>query len=79
MLDAARSHPRPQVRALEVVVRVAVNTGLRRDELRWLEWEDVDPRQKILSIRPKGMAFSPKSHERRGPGPLGPPSRARVS
>ncbi len=65
MLDAARSHPRPQVRALEVVVRVAVNTGLRRDELRWLEWEDVDQRRKILSVRPKGRAFSPKSHERR--------------
>ncbi len=58
LLDAARFHPRPQVRALEAVVRIAVNTGLRRDELRWLEWEDVDPQQKILYARRAGSARS---------------------
>ncbi len=43
---------------------VAANSALRRNELVWLQWRDVNLRRRILHVQPK-EGFSPKSRERR--------------
>ena len=65
LLDAARSHGRPQVRALEPVLMLGLHTGLRREEIRFLAWGDVDLEAGLLRVTTKGDKFSPKSYSER--------------
>ena len=49
---------------LERIVRIALMTGLRREELRFLQWTDIDIDRGIIYVRSK-PGFSPKSHSER--------------
>jgi len=65
-LFAARpQHARPQVRALEPVLMLGIHAGLRREEIRFLAWKDVDLTAGLLRVTAKPPAFSPKDHEER--------------
>lgn len=65
-LFAARGrHQRPQVRALEPVLMLGLHAGLRREEIRFLAWKDVDLTAGLLRVTAKPPAFSPKDHEER--------------
>jgi integrase len=65
-LFAARPrHARPQVRALEPVLMLGLHAGLRREEIRFLTWKDVDLNGALLRITAKPPHFSPKNHKER--------------
>jgi len=49
---------------LRVYVLVAINTGLRRGELRRLEWADVDLAERVLMVRHKGDEHTKSRKER---------------
>ena len=49
---------------LRAVVVVALNTGLRKGELRRLEWSDVDLRGRVLMVRHKGEEHTKSRKER---------------
>jgi integrase len=49
---------------LEPVIRLGLNTGLRREEIRFLQWRDVDLDSATLYVSSK-PGFSPKSHGER--------------
>jgi len=49
---------------LELVIRIALMTGLRREELRFLQWSDIDLDRGIVYVRSK-PGFTPKSHSER--------------
>lgn len=49
---------------LWAVVVVALNTGLRKSELRRLEWSDVDLRGRVLMVRHKGEEHTKSRKER---------------
>ena len=49
------------------ILKILANTGIRWGELRYLEWQDIDLEQRIMSVRPKEN-WSPKGGvERRIP------------
>ncbi len=49
-----------RLKRLEVVVRLALNTGLRRNEIVWLRWGDIDLTNGWLHVTAK-QGWSPKS------------------
>ncbi len=49
---------------LRAVVVTALNTGLRRGELRRLEWSDVDLQRRVLMVRHKGEEHTKSRKER---------------
>ncbi len=63
LFDASRRHPRPQVRALYTALMLGLYAGLRREEIRFLAWSDLDGG--YLRVTAKGTAFAPKSSEER--------------
>ncbi len=65
LFAARRQHRRPQVRALEPVLMLGLHAGLRREEIRFLAWKDVDFTAGLLRVTAKPPAFSPKDHEDR--------------
>ncbi len=65
LFDARRRHHRPQVRALEPVLMLGLHAGLRREEIRFLAWKDVDFTAGMLRVTAKPPRFSPKDHEER--------------
>ncbi len=65
LFDTARRHPRPQVRALNTALMLGLYGGMRREEVRFLAWSDVDLDAGYLRITAKGTAFSPKTNEER--------------
>jgi len=65
LFAARRRHARPQVRALEPVLMLGLHAGLRREEIRFLTWKDVDLNAGMLRVTAKPPAFSPKNHEER--------------
>jgi integrase len=65
LFDARPRHPRPQVRALHPVLMLGLHAGLRREEIRFLAWKDVDLSAGLLRVTAKPPHFSPKDHEER--------------
>lgn len=61
LLTACR---RPEFWRLEAVVRIALNSGLRREELVWLRWSDLDLTNGWLHVTAKDN-WSPKNHAER--------------
>ncbi len=59
LLDVVASGP-PRLARLEVVLRLALNTGLRRNEMVWLQWQDVDLTNGWIHVTAK-EGWSPKS------------------
>ena len=59
LLDVVSSGPE-RLERLEVVVRLALNTGLRRNEIVWLRWGDVDLTNGWVHVAAKD-GWSPKS------------------
>ena len=53
VIAAARSDVRPRLQLM-------IFTGIRKGELRHLEWEDVDLKNRLLHVRPKGT-WGPKT------------------
>ncbi len=51
----------PQWERLTPFVMLALYCGCRCDEIRWLEWDDVDLEEGWIHIRPKRGLWSPKS------------------
>ena len=56
LFRAMRAHPTPQVRALEPFVMVCLHAGLRREEVRFLRWEDVDFEARELRVTNLGYS-----------------------
>ena len=51
---------------MEKVITILLNTGLRRAELVYLEWEDIDFQNKLIKVQSKPEAgFHPKSYKAR--------------
>ena len=65
LFRARTQHQRPQVRGLEPVLMLGLHAGLRREEIRFLAWKDVDLTNGMLRVTAKPPAFSPKDHEER--------------
>jgi integrase len=65
LFSARPRHARPQVRALEPVLMLGLHAGLRREEIRFLAWKDVDLKAELLRVTAKPPKFSPKNHEER--------------
>ena len=63
LLDAVAAGP-GRLRRLEVVIRIALNTGLRRNEIVWLRWSDVDLTNGWVHVTAKD-GWSPKSWSER--------------
>jgi site-specific recombinase XerC len=58
LFDTVRVDHRPQVRALEPVLIVGLHAGLRREEIRFLAWIDVDLDEGFLRVRAKSDAHA---------------------
>lgn len=58
ILNAAKGTP------VELAIWFALMAGLRREEIRFLKWNDVDLEKRVIYIRAKN-GFSPKSHNER--------------
>ena len=71
MLAAARPDVRP-------MLQLMIFTGLRKGELRYLEWSDVDLEHRLLHIRPKGT-WNPKTENSARTIPLCEPAVAALS
>lgn len=65
LFEAIPGHVRPQVRAMEPVLMLGLHAGLRREEIRFLAWNDVDLEAGLLRVTAKPPLFSPKSHSER--------------
>lgn len=51
---------------MQKVITILLNTGLRRAELVYLEWEDIDFQNKLIKVQSKPEAgFHPKSYKAR--------------
>jgi len=51
---------------MQKVITVLLNTGLRRAELAYLEWEDIDFQNKLIKVQSKPeTGFHPKSYKAR--------------
>ena len=51
---------------MQKVVRILLNTGMRRGELFFLEWEDIDFQNKLIKVQSKPeTGFHPKSYKSR--------------
>jgi len=51
---------------MQNVIRILLNTGLRRAELAYLEWEDIDFQNKLIKVQSKPESgFHPKSYRAR--------------
>ncbi len=65
LFDTISKHPMPQVRALKPFAMVCLHAGLRREEARFLTWEDLDLDVRELRVTNKPPMFSIKDHEER--------------
>ena len=51
---------------MEKVIRILLNTGMRRGEFAYLEWEDIDFQNKLIKVQSKPeCGFHPKSYKSR--------------
>ena len=51
---------------MEAVIKIFLYTGIRRSELTYLEWEDVDFKNRLMTVQSKPeQGFHPKSYKPR--------------
>lgn len=67
LLDCSLGYRERLSGGLPTLVRLGLYAGLRDEEMCWCQWEWIDPKQRILTVRPtvapSGERWSPKDSE----------------